>query len=865
MKNMLEQHNWNFEQSWDGSHDCLVITEEGVEERVVDNIFTPPGGWLTWFDHRPGHDQPEVTDTAEIKLTDPRRGDGMRFFTTSRKHRGGFLITVPATPGARLSLSALAHAWSNHEDNDLFWCWSCHGTVRIPSGEEGVNCPKCDTGINRDCAKVFPHPHDGKWNEGAGFECVKWLKDDIPAVSGDPVEDAKGNFLFAVGIDPTGSGDPTSSDIVWGDPAWIYGGDCDDPYREVPPVEVIVQAEQVTAILMSWTLYPFEHNDAYWDQAVLEVVDQPATEVDYEVTVHTPYQEPGQMEENRARYRRVAQKTEETLGTLVGSVDDMIRLTDVLCPSGEGGLGILYEVPEAKVPEFETYVAERSTFTRLEFRDTVETDPLEQWSKYLLTQGDEEWGDYVYALGDCHTLASQGCYITCCAMAQRVFGIDPDATPVTVDMTLGKEGYSGCLLLWSYMPRLGMEVQGAPTDPDSACRHLDDSGLVFVEVEPDTMMHFVLAVEHDGEDFLVLDPLKGEVDWLYNLYDGAESFRLIGEVSDEPPAPPEVPDNAESLGLHLQIMEPGWDTFYRSLNSGEGTPIAKVFSPEDVLGIMRCAPDANIIVRYHTNHQSPYVWPDDGDYAAAGKRWVDNYRDTMYRVCDQVAQEFPGRREPYFYYESVNEEYENVNLSKNTATASLDLAVAKEVYETGYPIRAAIYTAAVGNMDPSQYELLVHMFGEACCDYGAVMGPHRYFIWNGEYGGPDHMWELFSGRHVEFDRVLRQHGYTGIKWYGGESGAIGGLTSPPEPPNSEGKGWVHFDSAAGWRYDEVYDGDWRLYQDHLLELRDRQQDTPIGNRGDDMGDVIFTSCGHWMGWKWFRIKSPQMDALRLAM
>ena len=470
----------------------------------------------------------------------------------------------------------------------------------------------------------------------------------------------------------------------------------------------------------------------------------------------------------------------------------------------------------------------------------------------------------MYALGDCHTLASQGCYITDCAMAQRIFGIDADATPVTVDMTLGKEGYTGCLMLWSHMSRLGIEVLGATEDADSARRHLDEGGLVFVEVEPDTLMHFVLAVEHDGKDFLVLDPWKGEVDWLYNLYDGAESFRLISEVSDEPPTPPTVVKK-RGLGLHLQLMEAGWDTFYRSVGSdGSDRPIAKVFSPEDVLGIMRCAPDANVIVRYHSDHQSPYVWPEDGDYARVAREWVDHYRDTMYRVCDEIATEFPGRREPYFYYESVNEEYENVNLSKNTATANLDLAVAREVYDTGYPIRAAIYTAAVGNMDPSQYETLVHLFGEACCDYGAVMGPHRYFIWNGEYGGPSHMWELFSGRHVEFDRVLRRYGYTDIEWYGGESGAIGGLTSPPEPLR-DGKGWVHFDAEDGWRHEKVYDGNWQLHQDHLLELRDRQQDTPIGQRGDDMGDVIFTSCGHWMGWQWFRVKSPQMDALRSVL
>ena len=392
MKNLLEEYNWNFKQPWDGSHQCVVITEGGLEERIVDNIFTPPGGWKTWFDHRPGYDQPEVTDTAEIKLADPRRGDGMRFFTTSRKHRGGFLITVPVTPGTKLSLSALAHAWSNHEDNNLFWCWNCGATVRIPTGDEAAQCKaklddgtQCDTWINRDCAKVFPHPHDGKWNEGAFYECVRWL--DVPEPSGSPQEDAKGNFLFAVGIDPLGEGNPDSQNIVWGEPAWIYGGDCENPYRDVPAVEAVAQADEVTVILMSQTMYSFEHNDAYWDQAVLEAVEQPVPTVDYEVTVHTPYQKPGDMEANQARYRQVAKKTEETLGTLIASAHDAARLANVICPSGLGGLVKAYYVPRGKVQDWEDFFADYP-MARLEFVDIVEPDPIEQWSKYLLKQGD---------------------------------------------------------------------------------------------------------------------------------------------------------------------------------------------------------------------------------------------------------------------------------------------------------------------------------------------------------------------------------------------------------------------------------------------------------------------------------------------
>ena len=174
--NLLQ--NSNFETGWDGSHTCLV---PGQGYRDVGNIFTPPG-WVTWFDHQPGEwDQPEVRDAWE--QNDPRRvrsGDkAVLLFTFNRNHDAGFMQQVNVgNAGQRLRLSAYAHAWSNH---------------------------------------TFEHADDPRWSEGAGHDVVAWPKDPNFMLTGDVQEDAKPNFTFRVGIDPTGGTDPLASTVVWGD------------------------------------------------------------------------------------------------------------------------------------------------------------------------------------------------------------------------------------------------------------------------------------------------------------------------------------------------------------------------------------------------------------------------------------------------------------------------------------------------------------------------------------------------------------------------------------------------------------------------------------------------------------------------
>ena len=225
MTNLLG--NSGFEAEWgdEKSHRCLVCAVKGApHEADIGNIFTPPH-WLTWFRHDPGTwDQPEVRDAW--RTGDPRRvhsGEkGMLLFTFYRNHDAGFLQQVQVTPGDILRLTAWAHAWSNWHDGE--------------------------------------HPDDPRWSDGPGYAAGY-------AMAGDVEDDNWRNFTFQVGIDPTGGRDPFSEDVVWAPGAHIY-----NEYAPVPPVEVTAQAAVVTVFLRSRTLWTFKHNDAYWDDAALEVV-----------------------------------------------------------------------------------------------------------------------------------------------------------------------------------------------------------------------------------------------------------------------------------------------------------------------------------------------------------------------------------------------------------------------------------------------------------------------------------------------------------------------------------------------------------------------------------------------------------------
>ena len=226
--------NGGFEADWgeESSHRVKVFPVDGEPYLTELGEFHTPPGWLAWFRHDPGTwDQPEVGDIRKEHV--PYRVHGgekaARLFTFYRSHDAGFMQQIPVQPGAPLTLTAYAHAWSNHP---------------LDGYDDCTDDPRCSSGV------------------GTGGHFL--LPEDIPPLNGDPWNDAVGNFAFQVGIDPSGGTDPLADRVMWGTKAYVY-----NEYHKLPTVSVEAEGETATIFLRSTTLWGFKHNDAYWDDVEL--------------------------------------------------------------------------------------------------------------------------------------------------------------------------------------------------------------------------------------------------------------------------------------------------------------------------------------------------------------------------------------------------------------------------------------------------------------------------------------------------------------------------------------------------------------------------------------------------------------------
>jgi hypothetical protein len=244
--------NGEFEADWgeEKSHRCMIFPKgDAPYEKNVGNIFVPPG-WKFWFYHDPGkYDQPEGRDSWKEKAPERVRSGEKAYmwFTFNRSHDAGLLQQVRVGAGARVRFSAWMHAWSN-------------GLSKEDGG----------------------HPNNGRWSEGAGFEKVAWEAGTLPHDTGDKQEDAKPNFTFQVGIDPSGGTNPLSDTVVWGRGYHIYNG-----YAKQLEAEAVAESDVVTVFVRSKTLWAFKHNEAYVDDAELTVL-KPGVEPPRVLLSHRP-------------------------------------------------------------------------------------------------------------------------------------------------------------------------------------------------------------------------------------------------------------------------------------------------------------------------------------------------------------------------------------------------------------------------------------------------------------------------------------------------------------------------------------------------------------------------------------------------
>ena len=845
MNNLIK--NGTFVADWgvEKSHNCAVISpdKKTIIVKEIGNIFTPPG-WLTWFLHDANKwDQPEVRDAWAT--VDPRRvldGDkAILMFSFFRKHDGGFMQTVSVTPGTRLRVGGHAHAWSNSKDG--------------------------------------PHKDDGLWSEGPGYDAGYRLE-------GEDTNTDWQNFTFYVGVDPTGGTNPYADTVLWGRGAHVY-----NKYAALPGVEFDATGDTVTVFLRSRVMWPFKHNDAYWDSITLTEVDTEPDPTPYESTMLILPQDgtPTQLQE----IFEAGYPDRRTFGF---SYDDGGHLN---------GTVVLYNIPDDKQAAFNTYYAQRYPDVVVQFAYTSDwedepEEPAGPWEKYLLGQRDAPWRDSPFGSSICDkTIGESGCYITNVAMGQRVYEIRNDATPVTVDAALGKAGYTGCLARWDAI-KAGCGIQ--ITSSGDLDAHLAAGKVAMGEVRFPTTggQHFLLLVEKRGDDYLALDPWHREVALVSGRYAKLVSYRLLSEAGGDPP-PTEPKKTCAFVGLHQQVIVVGAQEFHTDLKPG----ISKVFTLEDVEGMLRWSPDTPVVFRHYNNNSGPFL--QNPDKEAGARAWIDQFGDSMGRVCDRIARDFPGKEAPYFIVESTNEDYPSNNAGVISNVAAFDEAFIRVLAATGLPVAAGVFNAAVGNPLPTEYVLLEKM-ARTAMEYGAYFGYHNYWPGCPTKGGPDSLWEYLAGRFTELDDHLTARGIY-VKHYGGESGVVGGewdddrstldrlvahkdeyplynrarfrefdrygvVCGAPVGLNSSFdvrgapraiRGVVYLKPYDGWMSNACYDHDWARYLEDILVMNEKLRVWNLSHQNRYLGIVLFTTGASYTGWDSFQIQHREMGDIKRAL
>ena len=378
-------------------------------------------------------------------------------------------------------------------------------------------------------------------------------------------------------------------------------------------------------------------------------------------------------------------------------------------------------------------------------------------------------------------------------------------------------------------------------------------------------------------------------------------FTTTKPPEPKPPTPTEPPTPAgyrNYMGPHLQTMVPGWDTYIENAHP----TCAKAFSWNDVAGIKTRFPRLHVIGRHCTNNYGDTL--ENPNPAQGAKNWVDKFRGALHETCNRLAPLNLSKNEPWFYVESVNEVY-----PPTQRAATFDLAFIHELANTGLPIAPIVMTAAVGNPHESEFDLLLPL-ARACAAAKGAFGYHAYWYANARESGLMPYWQWLAGRWEEIDKVLVANGVR-VKWFFGETGAVGGEFVPASAPGGLYSAWAvdlgpkcieqggivkpvsvyipktqrcmplvtpgMFAAATaqqdggfillpcdGWKSSKCYGGDFGRYLDDQRTFNVRTSETLAGRENRVLGGGPFTS-GIGCGWDSFQLQAAEwrrMEALK---
>ena len=467
----------------------------------------------------------------------------------------------------------------------------------------------------------------------------------------------------------------------------------------------------------------------------------------------------------------------------------------------------------------------------------------------LLAQRDPEWKDEAFGDRNCRsTIGQQGCFITCLAMAQRYYGIQDDATPLTVDGALGPAGYNGCVANWYgqqqlYRDRLGLAVSRESST--QATMSMAEGNCVFAELLPEDREHFVLVYLDADVGYVALDPWL-DIRRLFVLGE-AQSWRIVG-----PPEAPPVTDKVNRISLHLQTMIPGVKEF---LQIARPASIKRVTGMQDLITMKQWAPWIKTVYRHDGNPEGALQFcGSEGQVTSESLRcagdWLNRYKDSLITVstCGLWSKEDP------FYMEGPNEFGWAANdIPKIKRAASFERSWLIKLAELNLPVAPIPFCAGVGNIGREGQEewdfLLLRDLALETAAMGGGFGLHSYWT-------PDKLLEgskYLLMRFAWIDRVLEENGVRGLKWFLGEGGVCG-VQGDPEPK-----------SRPGWRAANSYNGDWPRYLADILLANKMLQEwnSTHGNRCIILD--LFTSGIGDLNWDTFLIKTEELNSLAGAL
>ena len=464
---------------WTHKVDVFPQTAPGYTTDI-GNIFTPKG-WRFWFRHNPGtFDQPEAHNIWKAAAADRiHTGEAaFMYFGFYRGMHAGLYSQHQAIPGTNYKLTAYAHAWSN-------------GVADAAGG----------------------HLDNPGWSDGAGFNHVAWAKAlNLPYDTGDTQIDAKPNFTFYVGIDPTGGTNPFSDTVVWGEGYHIYNG-----YVKQLSVESVAKASTITIFLRAKTLWNFKHNDAYWDSVCIEAN-----------TVQPPHPCRGTP---RIQYDRTYILMPPTAGTdmAAAAIDatwDNHRYT-LGASADDSGIGdldskhVIAVNPEYWGDDLETFL--NTYYPGCSLETVVASTPQELFvllhdktTSYVLSQNDPRWqNSQLGNVATGETIGQQGCLLTNLTMLLRKdAGRDVTPPEINKQLSLAQNVFvADDYLDWDASIKLFPGIYDASTklnagySPETLEQLLLAGNSVILRVFNGN--HFVLLDSVDATKIYVIDPWDG--------------------------------------------------------------------------------------------------------------------------------------------------------------------------------------------------------------------------------------------------------------------------------------------------------------------------------------------------------------------